>query len=166
MHAETGLDILPGELADIAASVFATMLHLGIRETDTPWFPDSRRLTAVVYLTGDWNGAVALECSPAQACRFAARFLSGDPSDAVDDVVRDVIGELANMIGGNLKCALTTGIRLSMPSVIDGDYGLRVCRAELRQRLAFDSDEGPFWIAVLATRDEPGVVAEALCPSR
>jgi CheY-specific phosphatase CheX len=71
----------------------------------------------------------------------------------VDDVVRDVLGELANMIGGNLKCVLTRGIRLSMPAVVDGsDYSLRVCGAEIRQRIAFQSAEGTFWIAVLTTR--------------
>jgi chemotaxis protein CheX len=76
-----------------------------------------------------------------------------DPPDAVDDVVRDVLGELANMIGGNLKCILVPGIRLSMPSVVDGsDYSLRVCGAEVRERLAFQCGEGTFWITVLAQR--------------
>ena len=76
-----------------------------------------------------------------------------DPPDTVDDVVRDVLGELANMIGGNMKCVLTRGIRLSMPSVVDGgDYSLRVCGTKVRERLAFQCAEGLFWITVLATR--------------
>ena len=66
-------------------------------------------MTSAVQLTGEWNGAVLLECDRGQACRFAARFLSIDLPDAVDDVVRDVLGELANMIGGNLKCVLSAG---------------------------------------------------------
>jgi chemotaxis protein CheX len=104
-------------------------------------------------LTGDWNGAVLLECDRGQACRFAGRFLSMDPPETVDDVVRDVLGKLANMIGGNLKCVLTRGIRLSMPAVVDGsDYSLRVCGAEVRERLAFQCAEGLFWITVLTTR--------------
>jgi CheY-specific phosphatase CheX len=71
----------------------------------------------------------------------------------VDDVVRDVLGEMANMIGGNLKCVLTRGIRLSMPSVVDGsDYCMRVCGAVVRERLALRCAEGVFWVTVLATR--------------
>jgi CheY-specific phosphatase CheX len=70
----------------------------------------------------------------------------------VDDVVRDVLGEVANMIGGNLKCVLSKGTRISMPSVIDGDYRLRVCGAVVRERLAFQCAEGVFWVAVLTTR--------------
>ena len=151
----TGLsiEILPSELAQIVESVFAAMLNLEVRECGEPWFPSGDRLTSAVHLAGDWNGAVLLECDRGQACRFAGRFLSMDPPDTVDDVVRDMLGELANMIGGNVKCVLTKGIRLSMPSVVDGsDYSLRVCGAEVRERLAFQCAEGLFWITVLTTR--------------
>jgi chemotaxis protein CheX len=140
-------------VAQIVESVFESMLSLEAVESAAPWFPGADRLTAVVHLTGDWSGAVLLECDRRQACRFAGRFLSLDTPHTVDDVVRDVLGELANMIGGNMKCVLTRGILLSMPSVVDGnDYSLRVCGAEVRQRLAFQCAEGPFWVTVLVTR--------------
>ena len=153
MPTESSVAILPGELAQIVESVFAAMLGLEAGECGTPWFPAGDRLTSVVHLAGAWNGAVLLECCRGQACRFAGRYLSMDPPETVDDVVRDVLGELANMIGGNLKCILTPGIQLSMPSVVDGcDYSLRVCGAVVQQRLAFQCAEGLFWITVLTTR--------------
>jgi chemotaxis protein CheX len=153
MPAETSTQVQPSEVIQIVQSVFETMMTLAVSEDGTPWFPSADRLTSAVHLAGDWNGAVLLECSRSQACRFAGRFLSQDPTASVDDDVRDVLGELANMIGGNLKCVLTRGIVLSMPSVVDGsDYSLRVCGAEARQRLAFQCAEGLFWIAVLSTR--------------
>jgi chemotaxis protein CheX len=153
MPTELRIEIRASELAQIVESVFATMLGLEAVECGTPWFPGGDRLTSAVHLAGDWNGAVLLECDQRQACRFAGRFLSMDPSDTVDDVVRDVLGELANMIGGNLKCVLSQGIRLSMPSVMDGsDYSLRVCGVEVQQRLAFQCADGLFWITVLAKR--------------
>src|ERR1035441_5371457 len=117
------------------------MMSLEVTECGTPWFPGGDRLTSALHLAGDWNGAVLLECDRRQACRFAGRFLSMDPPDTVDDVVRDLLGELANMIGGNLKCVLTPGIRLSMPSIVDGsDYSLRVRGAEPGERLPPHSD--------------------------
>jgi chemotaxis protein CheX len=153
MPTELKREILPSELAQIVESVFGTMLGLEVGQCRTPWFASGDRLTSAVHLAGDWNGAVLLECDRHQARRFAGRYLSQDPPDTVDDVVRDVLGELGNMIGGNLKCVLTQGIRLSMPSVVDGsDYSLRVCGAEVRERLAFQCAEGLFWITVLATR--------------
>jgi chemotaxis protein CheX len=120
MPTEFSIEILTSALAQIAESVFATMMNLEVGQGGTPWFPGGNRLTSALHLAGDWNGAVLLECDREQACRFAGRFLSMDPPDTLDDVVRDVLGELANMIGGNLKCVLTPGIRLSMPSVVDG----------------------------------------------
>jgi chemotaxis protein CheX len=153
MPTETSIEILPAELAQIVESVFETMLSLEAVPCATPWFDGEGRLTSVVHLAGEWNGAVLLECNRTQACLFAGRFLSSNPPDTVDDVVRDVLGELANMIGGNMKCVLSPGIQLSMPSVVDGsNYSLRVCRAEVRHRLAFQCDEGLFWITILGTR--------------
>jgi chemotaxis protein CheX len=151
MPTESIVKILPSELAQIVESVFAAMLNLEVGECGTPWFPGEGRLTAAVHLAGDWNGVVLLECDRGQACQFAGRFLSMDPPATVDDVVRDMLGELANMIGGNLKSVLSRGIHLSMPSVVDGsDYSLRVCGAGVRERLAFQCANGPFWITVLA----------------
>ena len=151
--AELSPVILPSEVAQIVESVFATMLSLEVSQFGTPWYPGDDRLTSALHLAGDWNGAVLLECNRRQSCRFAGRFLSIDPPEAVDDVVRDVLGELANIIGGNLKCVLTHGvIRLSMPSVVDGsNYSLRVCGAEIRESIAFQCSEGSFWVTVLAT---------------
>lgn len=148
LHAET----LLGHVEEVVESVFATMMGLETDGHPVPWFPAQDRLTAAVNLSGDWNGTVLVECDRGQACRFAGRFLSVDPPGNVDDDVRDVLGELANMIGGNLKCLLTPGMRLSSPSVVDGSD----CRpptggVEVLDRLAFRSSEGPFWVSVLAT---------------
>jgi len=153
MATESSIAIQASELAQIVESVFGTMLGLELCPSATPWFPGADRLTSAIHLAGDWSGAVLLECSRSQACRFAGRFLSMDPPDTVNDDVRDVLGELSNMIGGNLKCVLTRGIRLSMPSVVDGsDYSMRVCGAEIRERIALGCDDGPFWVTVLAAR--------------
>jgi chemotaxis protein CheX len=138
-------------LAEIVQSVFITMMGLEVSTSESPSMPAGDRLTSFVQLTGDWNGAVMLECSRQQACHFSGLILAMDPPDAVDDDVRDVLGELANMIGGNLKCGMATGVQLSMPTVMDGsDYDLRICGSQVRDRLAFQSTEGHFWVTILS----------------
>jgi chemotaxis protein CheX len=154
MPTELSLEILPNALSQIVDSVFGTMLNLEAGASEAPWFLSGDHLTAAVHLMGDWNGALLLECDREQACRFAGRFLSTDPPSTVDDDVRDVLGELANMIGGNLKCVLTPGIRLSLPSVVDGGhYSVRFCGAQVCARVPFQCDDGPFWITVLGVGD-------------
>jgi chemotaxis protein CheX len=136
-------------VTEIVESIFVTMMDLQVSASETPWLPAGDRMTSSVYLEGDWNGAISLECNREQACRFAGRLLAMDPPDTVDDDVRDALGELANMIGGNLKSSMTMQTRLSMPSVIDGgDYELRICGSEVKNRLAFRVDGGHFWVTV------------------
>jgi len=142
-------------VARIVESVFVTMMNLEVHPSEIPWAPSHDQLTSVVHLSGDWNGALVLECNRWQACRFAGRFLSTDPPDAVNDDVRDLLGELANMIGGNMKCAVVAGLSLSMPTVTDGsDYGMRFLGREVHNRLGFECAEGPFWVTLLAVTPE------------
>jgi chemotaxis protein CheX len=150
MPTDTNIEIQMGELAQIVEYVFGTMLCLEATESIQSWSPEGDRLTATIHLAGEWRGALALECEYKQACAFAARFLSMSQPEIVDDLVRDVLGELLNMIGGNLKCVLAGGLKLSLPSVVDGDdHSLRVCRAGVRERVVFQCVEGVFAVAVL-----------------
>jgi chemotaxis protein CheX len=142
-------------LESIVKSIFTTMMDLPVGQSDATWHPSGDRLTSIVYLEGDWNGAVSLECTAGQACQFAGRFLSMDTPEVVDDDVRDVLGEVVNMIGGNVKSAMPHGVRLSLPSVIDGDgYGLRVCGSSVQDRLTFRFVGGDFWVTILTKEVE------------
>ncbi|HZP07057.1 MAG TPA: chemotaxis protein CheX [Terracidiphilus sp.] len=150
MSAKTDVEIHSDDLLQIVSSVFDTMLGLEAFESGAPWQPTARWWTAAVYLSGEWNGAVLVECDHEQAARFAARFLSIDLPEAVNEMIRDVLGELANMIGGNVKSVLMSGIRLSMPSTVHGsDYNIRLCGGTVRQRMAFECNDGAFWVTIL-----------------
>jgi chemotaxis protein CheX len=135
---------------EIVASIFATMMDIPIWQSEIPWHPGGDRVTASVFLEGEWNGAVSLECSRDQACEFAGHFLSMEAPKAMDDDVRDVLGELANIIGGNIKSAMATNDRLSMPSVIDGsNYEFRICGSEVQNKIAFSFSGGHFWVSLI-----------------
>jgi chemotaxis protein CheX len=141
-------------LAQIVDSVFTTMMGLKVTLCDASWQPSGDRLTSFVQLNGEWNGAVFLDCTRRQACQFAGRILAMAAPDDVDDNVRDVLGELASMIGGNLKCGIATGVSLSMPTVMEGrNYDMRICGSQVQERIALDCADGNFWVTVLATNE-------------
>jgi chemotaxis protein CheX len=151
--------VSPEMMFQIVESVFITMLNLEVVPSEIPWAPSDDQLTAVVHLSGDRNGTLLFECNRWEACRFTGRFLSMEPPDTVNGDVRDLVGELANMIGGNIKSAVASGLRLSMPSVADGsNYGLRIWGCEFH-RLGFACEEGPFWVTLVAVT--PGVFPDA-----
>jgi chemotaxis protein CheX len=137
-------------LVRTVGSVFITMLGLDVFPSEIPKRPAGDLLTSFVRVTGEWNGAVLLECTRQQACRFAGLILSSEPPDKVDEGVRDVLGELANVIGGNMKSVMSAAAHLSMPTVIEGcDHNLRIFGLKTRERLTFESAEGNFWVTIL-----------------
>lgn len=139
------------DVSKIVESVFETMMNISVSRGDASGQPVGDRVTASVFLEGDWNGAVSLECNRTQAYLFAGAFLAMDPPDAMDDDVRDVLGELANIVGGNIKSVIAAETRLSMPSVVEGnDYVLRVCGCEAGDRIPFSFAGGLFWVTILA----------------
>lgn len=138
-------------VAQVVESIFTTMMEIDVCATDAPWRPNRDRLTSSVYLEGEWNGAVSLVCDRHQAREFAGKFLSMEPPEAIDNDVRDVLGELANMIGGNIKSMMEKNVRLSLPSVIDGsNYELRVCGSHIEEAVGFRFYGGDFWVLVCA----------------
>ncbi|MBX7190733.1 MAG: chemotaxis protein CheX [Sandaracinaceae bacterium] len=85
--------------------------------TSPPPPPSDDDLVAWVTISGAWTGKVAVRLSPALATRLAREIMEVDPHSTDDLEVRDVAGEVANMIGGNLKALLPEPCRLSLPKV-------------------------------------------------
>ena len=140
----------------IAVDVFQTMLSLDI------WLDDTASsdlpvevATAAVYFAGEWKGAVLIECTTSQAFDFTARLFSSAPPTSMNDDVRDALGELANMVAGNLKSVLPGGVGISMPSVVEGkNYSLKICGGNLSTRLRFQSPLGPFSLILVEVLNE------------
>ena len=145
------IDAYKEDLGRIAHDIFDTMLGVEVQPAEQEWRPARDRLTGAVYLAGAWRGAVLLECDRDQAYYFTNRLMAVPLPREVDDDVRDTLGELANMLGGNLKSVLPHGVVLSMPSVVEGcDYSLRVCGGKaVVERAAYRSPAGVFWITLV-----------------
>lgn len=124
-------------LGRIVEDVWATMLGMDV-VADHGVEPLHLPLTALVHISGDWDGAVQLELPPALARRATGAMLGLAEDDACPDDVRDAIGELANMVGGNYKSLLHGHCALSLPVVADGDaYRLTVPGGAVVERRSF-----------------------------
>ena len=71
-----------------------------------------------VSITGSWTGHVVYACSTAAARRAAAAFLAMEIEEVSQEDLSDVLGELANIVGGNVKAMLPPGCFLSLPQVV------------------------------------------------
>jgi chemotaxis protein CheX len=107
--------------------VFATMLNLEIDSgallfnQDFPWHFSG--VVSFVGMAGTWVGTGSLSCSPGFACRIASSLLMTEIS-TIDEDVLDAMGELTNIIIGNVKGMLEQSVgpmALSTPTSIVGN---------------------------------------------
>ncbi len=136
--------------AQIVQNVFETMLRYQIQESSDDYRPQTNVVTSAIFFAGAWKGAVVLECSEDQA-RFFTECLMDIPQPVyMDDDTRDAMGEVINMIGGNMKSVLPPGVSLSMPSVLEGpDYAYRICGSNQTARFSFCGEAGPLWVTLV-----------------
>jgi chemotaxis protein CheX len=71
-----------------------------------------------VSITGSWHGHIVYASSATAARQAAAAFLAMAPEEVGQEDISDVLGELANIVGGNVKAMLPTGAFLSLPQVV------------------------------------------------
>jgi chemotaxis protein CheX len=157
MPAELDLEVYRADLERVVSMVCETMLEIEVTPVDLVWQKRSDVLTAAVQFAGQWKGAVFVECTEDQACEVAARLMNIAKPALVDEDAVDSIGELANMIGGNMKSVMPRGVELSAPLVVAGsDYALRLRSSDLVTRVAFETAFGPIWITVVEMQEEIG----------
>ncbi|MBS42776.1 MAG: hypothetical protein CMH83_06355 [Nocardioides sp.] len=94
--------------------------------------------TAAVSVTGTWRAQITIEVVDPLARLVTAHMLGRDEEPAVEDV-RDALGELVNMVGGNIKSLHHGTAMLSLPWVGYGEDAppplLReTCRLDLTWR--------------------------------
>ena len=111
---------------DAAHSVFETMLGVKLtdceptREESAPLH--SEGVVSLIGLAGDWAGTGAFRCSADMAKKVSGLMLM-QVFTSVDEDVLDAVGEITNMILGNVKTTFeeTLGpMGLSIPTVIYG----------------------------------------------
>jgi len=71
-----------------------------------------------VSITGSWTGHVVYASSLLAARKAAAAFLAMEVEEVGQEDISDVLGELANIVGGNVKAMLPPGALLSLPQVV------------------------------------------------
>ncbi len=138
-------------LTEVTRSIWTTMLD----EEPQPspgalTLPCENRITAYVHITGEWMGTVVLDGSLTMAKNAAAKMLGLPPSEVQAEDMRDALGELANMLGGNVKSLVPGPSFLSLPSVTTGqDYEVLISPTKKICQATFEHASEPFEVALL-----------------
>ncbi|MEE4242935.1 MAG: chemotaxis protein CheX [Desulfopila sp.] len=106
-------------------------------------------ITGVIGLAGTHKGVLAIHVPHNVAFAITGNFLGMEIEEMTEDV-EDAIGELANMLGGNVKSILSEkgrDIDLSLPSTISGkEYGFHTIAGAEKTFIPFDCQNGTFYV--------------------
>ncbi len=94
--------------------VLLTMFGLTAEHAQQPATPQMDYVCGVDYY-GEWRGSFHIGVPAALASELATRFIPGAGSGLKPDDIQDALGELANLIGGNLKALLPGSAHVTTP---------------------------------------------------
>ncbi len=103
---------------------------------------------ASVSLTGAWEGVLMVECPAELAAQLSCAMLGMEDGEASDLDVADTMGEVANVLGGNLKNVLPIPTRITLPVVAHSMSPSIVKDGQQLCRLAFSWSGGPLQVVV------------------
>jgi len=89
-------------IRDVTREVWSTVL--GLSAEDGPVVQvGAEEITSSVDISGAWEGTVAVSFTRPLSRHIAAVMLACPESETSQALVEDVIGEIANVIGGNVR---------------------------------------------------------------
>ena len=111
-------------LEQLAGDVCTTMLGLELTPAGGAFqATDVGLYCGHIGIDGDWQSQIFVFCANGLSQRIASSMFMTEPDDLTDGEIGDAIGELVNILGGNVKGVLPGENSLSLPSVdqLDGD---------------------------------------------
>jgi len=142
----------PRNLDRSVEEVFQLMLGVQCSRDLGPAPAEQEAVSAVVGFGGVLSGACVFRASAQTAIEIAA-LMTGMTFPAVDDTVKDGIGEICNMLAGVWKGRvpeLAGHCGLSVPAVITGrDYRLHVQAPEFQLHHAYRFGEQRFAVTIV-----------------
>ncbi|MDR2021251.1 MAG: chemotaxis protein CheX [Treponema sp.] len=110
---------------DVCVSVFKDFVGCELA-AGHPYFenknaPQDWDISAIIGLTGEARGAVVISMKTELAAKLTG-LLTGSEHKELDEEVVDAVGEIVNIIAGNVKRELEEAFRLviSLPSIVKG----------------------------------------------
>jgi len=122
-----------------------------VRQQTNP--PELNDITAVVEITATTtHGFLVLSFPKPTAAALAARILAGTAQKPDDNLIRDCVGEMTNVIAGQAKAMLAGGLyqfTFSIPKVLAGPSDFQPPQCPNCLVISFRSDQGEFALQLL-----------------
>ncbi len=104
-------------LQQVVSDVCTGMLGLELEPTEHFGCDESDALSAVIRISGDWDSLVQVLTPRKTAVAIASNMFAMSEEELSEAEIRDAVGEIVNMVGGNLKGIVEGESALSLPCV-------------------------------------------------
>lgn len=108
------MTISESDLESLTRDIWTTMVGLDLVDAVMAGTPDPG-ISSQVEIEGDTGVALRIDCSMELARKVAARLFEMPEDELEPALVLDAMGEMANILGGNIKGLWPGAIRLSLP---------------------------------------------------
>ena len=114
------VEVNENDLAEMVEQVWMSYLDPEGLSPLIPTYDENQpsEVHSSVSISGSWTGHVVYASSTDAARHAAAAFLAMEQEEVSQEDLSDVLGELANIVGGNVKAMLPPGCFLSLPQVM------------------------------------------------
>lgn len=146
------MDFSKDTILQIAGDVWSLVLELDIEPDDALTVPAVKTgfVTGCVTISGAWEGTVVLDCGADLAKQAAAIMFEMEAEEIEAEEIRDAVGELVNMLGGNIKSLLPEPCKLSLPVVVQGqDYSTNIPGSQVIGQATFRCQGQPLQVMLL-----------------
>jgi chemotaxis protein CheX len=150
------MQFLEAEVIELTRTVWETVLAMGIEPAEDDRHPPDgeETVSACVHISGGWNGSVILSCPSTLGIAIAAAMFELEHDEVDDELLHDAVGEVANMIGGNVKGLVPGPSQLSLPTVATGLHTrLAVPGSHPVTRVGFRSECQPVRVVLTEVND-------------
>lgn len=141
-------DISNEIIQQIAKQVWSTMLGLDITNANEI-IAKSPLITGQINISGNWNGSIQLQTTLAYARLMASAVFKTEPDQLDLSEVIDSLGEMLNIVAGQIKSLLPGSSLLSLPVVTEGtDYRVTTLGSHKMIDVSFTSLDEPIKISM------------------
>jgi flagellar motor switch protein FliN len=156
-----GFDIR-SRMQEAVREVFDTLLSMQVTlaDSDPPDPGGTHRTVGAVYFSGEVTGSFSIEVNTDFARRMTARMLGLELEEVeAEENITDLIAEITNTIGGNLKSALNDqgfSCAISTPFLTSGtDFTIEPLDRQRSERVVFLHEQEPLIVDVGVNFKEP-----------
>jgi len=143
-------------IAQVTQDVFGTMLGHGATvvniKVENGGTGATDGVAALVGIAGGWQGTGCVSCGSDFACKLASQMMMAECGTVNDDVL-DAMGEIANMVVGNIKTHLEDKLgplALSIPTVVHGrNFATRSVGKHEWTTVEFDCEGNHFSVQIM-----------------